>query len=182
MDRAIVEYYSAFEEATTGAGFINFDELEDIMTELREDVWTDAQLEHIERRTGKAEHAPLVQEFLDDRKVIEESDYFELARKEMQLHGLTTKHRDYMRSSDKTAFRNHEDNMKFDIVLGIVDGEREEKRRGNWEMEILLYKWGYIDVGESIKLQRILDLMRESQGGVITDRQAIADFIPIGWR
>ena len=49
-------------------------------------------------------------------------------------------------------------------------------------MEILLYKWGYIDTGESIELNRILSEMRRSQGGVITDRQAIANFIPIGWR
>ena len=124
----------------------------------------------------------MVQEFLDDRKTIEESDYFELARDKMQHNGLTVIHRRYMRSSDKTAFRNNEKNIKFDAVLDVIDAERKEKRSGNWKMEMLLYKWGYIDVGESIELQRILNEMRESQGGVITDRQAIADFIPIGWR
>ena len=182
LERAIVEYYNAFNEATTEAGFVDFDELEDIMTELREDVWTDAQLKHIERRTGKAEHAPLVQEFLDDRKTIEESGYFEMARDKMQDHGLTVKHRAYMRSSDKTAFRNSKENRKFKVVLGALDKKRKRERRDNWEMEILLYKWGYIDTGESIELNRILSEMRRSQGGVITDRQAIANFIPIGWR
>jgi hypothetical protein len=87
-----------------------------------------------------------------------------------------------MRSSDKTAFRNREENSKFNIVLGVVDSMREEKRRDDWEMEILLYNWSYIDVGGSLELQVLLDKMRESQGGVITDRQAISDFVPEGWR
>ena len=105
-----------------------------------------------------------------------------MARDKMQDHGLTVKHRAYMRSSDKTAFRNSKENRKFKVVLGALDKKRKRERRDNWEMEILLYKWGYIDTGESIELNRILSEMRRSQGGVITDRQAIANFIPIGWR
>ena len=97
LDRAIVEYYNAFDDAKTDSGFLNFDLLDDVMTELKE--YAGRMLS--EKHTGLAEHTPLAQEFLDDRKTIQESGYFDIVRDKMQFHGLTTINRQYMALSDK---------------------------------------------------------------------------------
>lgn len=175
--RAIVQYYDAFDKAKGESGRISFDVLDDIMAGL-EAEWTDAQEAAVERNTGIAKHAPLVQEFLDDRDTLQ--PYFNIVRDMMDRSGLRETYRQFLRSSDRTRFRkNH---RKFDLKLPQAERAQQAERESNIDVERLLYKWGYIDTPTSIRLRHEINRLQQAQGGEVVNRQAITDREPVNAR
>jgi hypothetical protein len=177
LDRALMQYYDAFEDARTeGSEFLNFDLLDDIMVNLEENVWNEAQIKHIEKETGLAEHAPLVQEFLDDRDAIAESGYFDVSRDMLKKYGLEGVHREYMRSSDKTEFLKNYPLLK--MKLKSINKRRRKMRANNPDMEQLLWKWGYVDTAENSSLGLKIAEYRRAYGGQPNNRLGITNPLP----
>ena len=69
FDRALVQYYDAFDQATTESGRLDFDRLDSILDSLNR-RWTPAQKKHVEENTGLAEHPPEIQEFIRARQAL----------------------------------------------------------------------------------------------------------------
>jgi hypothetical protein len=189
FDRAKVQYFEAFEQATLDGEILNFDILEDILYNLKNNVWDDDQAEYIEKDIRKKRvHPPKVQEFLDDRERIEELGYWGVEREILESFGLTQAYRDYKRSSDQTEFKKNTPNLGMALTL-IVEARldkrtpnpfgTEQERRDALELETLLWKWGYIDGNiQNSMLEAKIDVLRARHGGVITDRTVITAPLP----
>ncbi|KKN50781.1 hypothetical protein LCGC14_0629510 [marine sediment metagenome] len=74
-DRALAEYYLAFDQATTASGRVDWDRLDEIM-ERYENFWSAEQKNFVERNTGLTTHPPLIQEYLRAKKQL--NPYWEL--------------------------------------------------------------------------------------------------------
>jgi hypothetical protein len=168
-DRAVVQYYNAFDEATSDSGRMVFELLDSIMRDLKEE-WTPAQEAWVEANTGIAQHEPLIQEFLDDRDFLAEA-YFKKQRDKFKERGLLDTYQEFLRIKDEASFlRAH---PFFAAVLATTEAEKVDIRTSDAEVDGLLYKWGYIDDPKNGFVGLDVGALRRAQGGIVTNRQAL---------
>ena len=168
-DRAVVQYYNAFDEATSDSGRMVFELLDSIMRDLKEE-WTPAQEAWVEANTGIAQHEPLIQEFLDDRDFLAEA-YFKKQRDKFKERGLLDTYQEFLRIKDEASFlRAH---PFFAAVRVTIEAEKVDIRTSDAEVDGLLYKWGYIDVPKNGFVGIDVGALRRAQGGIVTNRQAL---------
>jgi hypothetical protein len=172
--RALVQYYAAFDEAKKdNAGAVDFESLEEIMADYENEIWTEEQKEYVKKNTRIGSHAPLVQEFLDDKKIIEESGYFESRRKHMKEAGLYELYLQYMVSSDQAGMKERFPSLAS--ALKKATRKRKEIRIGNPDVERLLWKWGYIDSPVNRDIAKEVKFYKDAHEGGINNRLGITD-------
>jgi len=169
--RALVQYYQAFDDSKASSGRLIYESLDENMASL-EDQWTDAQKQYVEENTGLLSgHPPIVQEYLRDRGR-EDVKKWRLSMYEfMNEKGVLSLYREYQRSDDKKAFLNDYPGLRRLIKRG--NNVRDSVRKDNFGLELILYKWGYIDTPMNLALKFAVGSLRKKQGGRITNRLAI---------
>ena len=75
--RALVEYYTMFDNAKRQSQVIDWDKVEQLENQLRAS-WTPSQEAFVDRNTGITEWGVLVQEYVDAQKILKESGYWDL--------------------------------------------------------------------------------------------------------
>jgi hypothetical protein len=173
--RAMVQYYDAFDDAHITSGRLIFELLDENMAAL-ESQWSDSQKQWVEENTGLiADHPPLIQEYLRDRDREDVKEWRLLTFTEAEERGVLGLYRTYLRidpgAAGRKAFRDQHSGL--DIALGAAQQEKDKAREASYELELILYKWGYIDTPLNFKLEREVAGLQIEQGGVVTDRQAI---------
>ncbi len=76
--RALVEYYNIFDMATRESGTVDWLRVEQIEDAYRTQVWNDAQEAFVDRNVGITEWGPKMQEYIDARKTLSDSGYWDL--------------------------------------------------------------------------------------------------------
>lgn len=89
----------------------------------------------------------------------------------MNEKGVLSLYREYQRSDDKKAFLNDYPGLRRLIKRG--NNVRDSVRKDNFGLELILYKWGYIDSPMNLALKFAVGSLRKKQGGRITNRLAI---------
>jgi hypothetical protein len=169
-ERALVNYYKAFSDARHESGFFNFEKLEVSLAELDE-KWTQAQRDYVDRNTGLTEHPPLIEEYLRDRDRPDVKAWRLATYKFMADQGVLSLYRQYQRSEDKASFRASEPGLAR--LIRRSQNSRDYTREHDFELERILYKWGYIDTPKNSALKYDVGQLRKEQGGRITNRLAI---------
>ncbi len=76
--RALVEYYTIFDNAKRQSGVIDWDRVDQLENQLRA-KWTPAQEAYVDRNTGLTEWGPRMQEYIDAQALLKESGYWEIS-------------------------------------------------------------------------------------------------------
>jgi len=74
--RALVEYYNMFDESKRPSGAIDWEFLNQKEEDLRK-KWTPEQEAFVDRNTGLTEWGPLMKEYIDNQKVLNDSGYWD---------------------------------------------------------------------------------------------------------
>jgi len=180
--RALVQYYNAFDDATSESGKLIFELLDANLAELESHQWTDEQNQWVKENTGWqrfTDRPPLIQEYLRDRDREDVKEWQMKIRKVMEEMGHLTLYRQYLEhdpgSSGQTAFK--EKYPSLDDMLLLAQDQKDKMRSANtydaFILERILYKWGYIDTPLNSTLESEVWRLQQEQGGVVTDRLAI---------
>lgn len=173
-DRALAQYYRVFGEARTVSGLLDFDIVDEILSELREE-WTPEQEEYVDLNTGLTEHPALIQQFLEDRETIR--DYLFATRDAARLYGMDKLYREWRVSQDQTAFLEMPLNFKLNLPFRRAERDKTEMRLNDPVIERILYKWGYINKPINSQVAAEVDNLKRQQGGSVTNRLAIDDLV-----
>ena len=179
-DRALVQFYNAFDESKTeGSNVLVYDVLNEKMSELEDNVWTEAQKKWVDENTGLFDnHPPLIQEYLTDRSHSDVKKWNNSIYEYMEKLNLLELYRLWQHSTDRTAFVNMKENIKLRVALRGAKKIRDEMRSGNANLERLLYKWGYIDSPSNRTIAMAVDILRSNQDGHVTNRLEIDNILP----
>jgi hypothetical protein len=179
-EQALVQYYKLFADARQESTRFDFDQIDAELAVL-ESKWTDAQKGFVDRNTGRSEHPPLIQEYLDNRDREDVKAWRMMTRTVMVENDVLAEYQEYLRSDDKTAFARA--NPILRMPLAIAQKRKEDARKGDpddpvsqqqaYDLERTLYKWGFIDAPKNTTLAIDVAILRKEQGGVVTDRLAI---------
>ena len=75
--KALDDFYKTFEEATDATGRLDFDKLEELQSALQGTL-TPLQWDYIQDNSGLTEHPQLIRFFLEDRKMVSDSGYWDV--------------------------------------------------------------------------------------------------------
>lgn len=172
--RALVEYYNAYETARMDSTRFDFDILEQELQKLKA-KWTSDQNAYVDRETKATitDHPPIIMEYLADREATQ--PYRDLVFDFFDKANVGDLYRDYLRSVDKKGFitQDKETETLIRRMLQMRTGIRKTYRMNNPDMERKLWKWGWIDEPIHPIVAAEVKLLRQRQGGVITNRRAI---------
>ena len=173
-ERALVQYYKLFADARQESTRFDFDHL-DVEVAVLEAKWTDAQKGFVDRNTGRSEHPPLIQEYLDDRDREDVKEWRMMTRTVVEENGVLALYQESLRLdtgvSGRTAFLDQHPNLAD--VLALAQDKKDDMREADFELERILYKWGYIGTPLNPTLESDVHVLQQQQGGVVTDRLAI---------
>ena len=175
--RAMVQYYDAFDKARTESGILVFELLDEILAAL-ETQWSPDQKQWVEENTGQADHPPVVQEYLRDRDLPDVRKWRLLNREKAEEEGVLSLYYEMQRQEDQSGFRAQ--NAALDYALGIAQDRKDALREEDFDLERILYKWGYIDTPKNPTLDMLVFALAQQQGGLVTNRLAIDE--PVGVR
>jgi hypothetical protein len=111
----------------------------------------------------------LVEQFEGDRERVKA--YLSIGRTVAEERNVVAEYEEYLRSDDRTAFARA--NPILRLPLADIEKRKDDMRTADYEMERILYKWGYINAPKNITLAFDVLRLRREQGGVVTDRLAI---------
>jgi len=170
--RARFEYYEALEDSELDYGAIDWDKFESKIEQLKENTWTDAQIDHIESMTGEKDysvkHPPWIAEQLTLKKKY--SYYFTAEEDWMRSKGLSQEYDAYKRQSILgTTFQRDflKKHPKFNTELDRIKAWKKAQYmdRGaedyganlglsSAELAKVLFTFGYIELTTYVKVLR----------------------------
>ncbi len=86
--RALVEFYTIFDNAKRLSGVIDWDKVEQLEFQLRAG-WTAEQEAYVNRNTGLTKWGPLMQEFVDAQKLLSDSGYWDIQEPNQRERRIT---------------------------------------------------------------------------------------------
>ena len=162
-DRALAQYYNAFDRATRGSGILDFETLETDMQRL-EIEWIPEQKAYVDRNTGLAEHPPLIQQYRNDRETLEQ--YWEVGRNYIEPERFEGIWQAYLDGNDTKKDQLREQHGGF--ISFMVSRQRADRVRLRFEepsIEVALVRWGYV---KPRTREGFEEQSRLAQGGVPT--------------
>ena len=146
-DRALAQYYQAFELARMGPELnseLDHDKLNEIMDEL-DDEWTPSQKAYVDENTGRTDHPPFAQAMGDARKYLR--PFFDINDEMLEDPRLTQKGREvwgkYLQQGEagKEAMRIGEHEGLLDKLFDFLADRQNELRIKDERLSILLFMW-----------------------------------------
>ena len=174
--RALVQYYAVFDEATRESTQLDFDVLDEELAEL-EAKWTPAQSAYVDSETGRSEHPPVIQDYLRDRDSENVKDYRFGAREAAKDAGILDQYQEWKRAIDSQGFL--EDHPDLDLIVDLQQNViKPIMRETDLALDMKLWKWGFVDVPVHPDLIVAVDELAIRQGGRVTNPREIDALLP----
>jgi hypothetical protein len=174
--RALVQYYAVFDEATRESTQLDFDMLDEELAEL-EAKWTPAQSAYVDSETGRTEHPPVIQDYLRDRDSENVKDYRFGEREAAKDAGILDQYKEWKRAIDPQGFL--EDHPDLDLIVDLQRNViKPIMRETDLALDTKLWKWGFVDVPVHPDLIVAVDELAIRQGGRVTNPREIDALLP----
>ena len=121
----------------------------------------------------------MVMRFEEDRESVRE--YLEAGKDIADEQGDLPLYREYLASNDREGFL--EQNPVLNMTIDMIEGRKERLRKPQssdpvvlaeaLRLERILYKWGWIDAPINLVLEIEVAMLKQQQGGEVTNRLAI---------
>ena len=141
--RALVQYYNALAKSEMETGAFDFENFEETVDSYD---WSKSQQAFVDQETGLRDHPPLIQQYLNDREMIDKTGYFSAKADAVKHFDVEDLYEEYLNITPPSRDIWLERQPELQRAFRAAELKRARIReRGRLEILLALVKWGYVD-------------------------------------